>query len=111
MDILFSDKRFGKLCGKSRDLQRKYGAEQAKKIVMRLQQLQAAHDLGDLRDGPGRLHELHGDRARQFSLDLKHPYRLIFEAAHDPPPTKPDGGLDWRRITRVKILGVVDTHD
>jgi len=30
---------------------------------------------------------------------------------HDPIPTLPDGGLDWNKVTRIKILGVEDTHE
>lgn len=51
------------------------------------------------------------DRALQLSLDLDHPYRLIFEPANEPIPTKPDGGLDWNKVTAVRILGVEDTHE
>jgi len=57
-----------------------------------------------------RCHELKGDRTGQLSLDLDHPYRLIIEPAHDPIPRKPDGGLDWNKVTAVMIVGVEDTH-
>jgi len=46
----------------------------------------------------------------KYSVDLKHPYRLIFAPAHDPLPELPNGGLDCRRVTIVKILGKEDTH-
>jgi proteic killer suppression protein len=29
---------------------------------------------------------------------------------HDEIPRKPDGGLDWTHVTKVKILGIVDPH-
>jgi proteic killer suppression protein len=73
--------------------------------------LRAASVLEDLRHLPGRCHELHGTRAGQLSLDLDHPYRLIFESANDPIPRKADGGLAWTEITAVLILGVEDTHE
>jgi proteic killer suppression protein len=59
----------------------------------------------------GRCHELTGNRAGTLSLDLVHPYRLIFEPADEPVPRKPDGGLDWKRVTRIRILEVADTHE
>jgi plasmid maintenance system killer protein len=81
-------------------------------IRRRLDELRAAEVLEDLRNLPGpRCHELRGDRAGQISVDLDHPYRLIFEPADDPVPRKPDGGLDWRSVTAVRILEVTDTHD
>lgn len=82
--------------------------------MRRIQELRAAQSLGDLwppYSGPGRCHELRGNRADQLCLDLDLPYRLIFEPAHEPKPQRPDGGLDWSRVTCVRILGVEDTHD
>jgi len=59
---------------------------------------------------PARCHELTGDRKGQLSVDLKHPYRLIFEPNNDPRPSKPDGGLDWAMVSAVRILEITDTH-
>jgi len=111
MDIIFEDSKFEEDCNNERRLQRKQGQDQAKRIRRRLDDLRAADCLEDLRNGPGRLHELKGDRAEQFSLDLVHPYRLLFTVANDPIPRKEDGGLDWTQISAILILGVVDTHD
>ena len=55
-------------------------------------------------------HELHGDRDGQLSVDLDHPYRLIIQPANNPIPTKPDGGLDWARVTAILVVEVADTH-
>jgi len=67
--------------------------------------------LADLRNLSGRLHELKGNRRNQLSFDLDHPYRLIFVPDHMPVPSTVDGGMDWSRVTAVKILGIVDTHE
>lgn len=53
---------------------------------------------------------LKGDHAGILALDLKHPQRLLFEPAHDPVPTRPDGGLEWDAVTAVRILRVEDYH-
>jgi proteic killer suppression protein len=29
---------------------------------------------------------------------------------HENPPRKEDGGLDWKKTTKIKVLGVEDTH-
>ena len=60
---------------------------------------------------PGRCHELKGSRKGQLSVDLDGPRRLILEPALNPLPVKDDGGLDWNRVSSVRILGVEDTHD
>ncbi len=83
----------------------------AEKIRARLDDLQAAPTLATMRGLPGRCHELTGNRAGQLSLDLVHPYRLIFEPADEPPPRKSDGGLEWEEVRAVRVLSVEDTHE
>ena len=78
---------------------------------MRLDQLQAADTLDDLAKLPGaRCHELTADRKGQLAVDLVHPKRLIFMPDHDPTPEKPDGGLDWQKVTRAIVIEIVDYH-
>ena len=75
----------------------------------RLNELHAASNLECMRELPGRCHELHGDRTGQLSIDVKQPYRLIFEPVGDDI-LKADGGLDWSKVTTIRILEVEDTH-
>jgi proteic killer suppression protein len=58
-----------------------------------------------------RCHELAGNRQGQLAVDVKHPQRIVFEPADDPVPRALDGGLDWKRVKRIKIVEVVDYHD
>lgn len=89
-----------------------HGDQRAKLLKQRLAELAAANMLGDLRSLPqARCHELKGSRKGQLSVDLDHPYRLIFEPAHNPVPRKSDGGLDWTKVTEIRILGMEDTHE
>lgn len=111
MNIVFKDNRFEKECNNQRLLEKQHGTDRAKRIRRRLDDLRAANVLEDMRNLPGRCHELLHDRSGQLSLDLDHPYRLIFEQANEPIPTKPDGGLDWTKVTAVMILGVENTHE
>ena len=112
MDIIFKTKKFQKKCNDQKLLVRTYGKRRANLIRRRLDELFATTSLYELRFLPGpRCHELKGDRAGQFSVDLDHPYRLIFRPANDPLPQKTDGGLDWKRISIIEIIGIEDTHD
>jgi proteic killer suppression protein len=111
MDIVFKYNKFEKECNNQRLLEKKHGKERAKRIRRRLDDLRAVNVLEDMRNLPGRCHELLHDRSEQLSLDLDHPYRLIFEPANEPIPTKPDGGIDWTKVTAIKILGVENTHE
>lgn len=110
MDIVFESSQFEEECNNQRLLVRKHGADRAKRIQQRLNRLLYANVLEDMRNVPGRCHELLHDRAGQLALDLDHPYRLIFEPANEPIPTKSDGGLDWSQVTAVRIIGVEDYH-
>jgi proteic killer suppression protein len=46
-----------------------------------------------------------------MALNLDGGRRLVFEPAHDPVPLRSDGSTDWREVTRVRIVEVVDYHD
>ena len=59
---------------------------------------------------PDRRHELKGNRKGVFAVDLKHPYRLVFEPAENPVPRKEDGGIDCEKIFSIRILRVEDYH-
>jgi len=112
MDILFKTKKFMKQCNKYTLMVRAYGPRRSKLIQRRLDEMRAADSLEDLRYLPRiRCYELRGNRKGQLSVDLDHPYRLIFRPAHDPFPEKEEGGLDWSKVTLVEILKVDDTHE
>jgi proteic killer suppression protein len=112
MIILFASTKLQKECNDARLLVKKHGAVRAKLIQKRLSELLAATVLNDLRNLPqARCHELHGDRKGELTVDVDHPYRLLFEIADDPIPAKPDGGLDWTKAVSVRILGIEDTHE
>jgi plasmid maintenance system killer protein len=111
MDIVFKNNQLKKLFNEKKRLVRELGADRANRVQKRLDDLRAASTLEDMRNLPGRCHELKGDRAGQLSLDLDHPYRLIFIPANDPLPQKEDGGLDWSKVTEVEILEIKDTHE
>jgi proteic killer suppression protein len=90
---------------------RKLGQRQADELRLRLDDFDAADNLEIIRPlKQARCHELSGDRKGQLSVDLNHPYRLIFEPLNNPTPKKADGGLDWTKVTEIRILEIVDYH-
>ncbi|OGW55328.1 MAG: killer suppression protein [Nitrospirae bacterium RBG_13_43_8] len=112
MVILFKTAKLETECNNENLLVKRFGALRAKLLKRRLNELQAANTLAVLRSLPqARCHELKGSKKGQISADLDHPYRLIFEPADNPIPKKPDGGLDWNKVTKVRIIGVEDTHE
>lgn len=111
MVISFNNKKLQKVCSIAAEAIKAYGADRAKKLMQRMAELSAAPTLKDISYlPPPRCHELQGDRKGTFSVDLAHPYRLLFEPDHDPVPQKEDGGIDTSRVTAVLVKNIEDTH-
>ena len=100
-----------KLCSVSRESHRHLGAKRARRLQQRMMELKAAISLDDIsRLPPARCHELTGNRKGQLSVDLEHPYRLLFIPTNNPLPETKNGGLDWTEVTEIEIIEIIDTH-
>lgn len=110
MEVYFATKKLAETLSDEKRRVRAHGAAVAKKISMRLMQLEATDTLEGLRNQAGRCHELREDREGQLAMDLTDNLRIVFQPRHDPPPTKEDGGLDWNAVTEIIILEVTDYH-
>ena len=110
MDVLFANKKLQQLCESQRGLQREHGQSCARKVMGRLQDLEASASLQDMRTLPGGCHELTGKRDGQLAINVGGGKRLILEPAVNPAPTKPDGGLDWTKVTAVRVTAILDYH-
>lgn len=111
MKVFFDSERLANRLQSGKTLRKEFGSENAKWIPKRLDNLRFAEDLEQMRSLPGKTHELHGDRAGTFAINLKHGFRIIFKPADDPPPRKVDGGLDWQAIRSIVIIAVENYHD
>jgi plasmid maintenance system killer protein len=109
--ISFENTKLAKTFNEEARLEKEYGANNAKRIRLRLAVLEAAQSLADVSSlPPERCHPLKGEYEGCFAVDAAHPFRLIFKPANEPLPKKDDGGLDLHRVDAVTILGVVDYH-
>jgi plasmid maintenance system killer protein len=94
--------------------QKQYGRDMTKKIMMRLGALRAAVSLTDFwppNSGPERCHELKGNLAGTFSIDLKQPYRLLFVPVEESAlEDRSDEQKRWASITKIEIVAIEDTH-
>ena len=111
MELTVADNKLREALEEVSSATRQYGSEMAKKLHLRRDALAAAESLADFwppKKKPERVHELVGDLAGLFSVDLKHPYRLLFRPldgdAHE------DQRLRWKSITKIEIVRVEDTH-
>jgi proteic killer suppression protein len=111
MDILFGDDDLQQVCNQFHLAQRKFGKPRAKRLLDRLSQLKAAATLEDFAKlGIGHPHELKGNLAGKLAVAVDQQFRMVFEPAHHPVPKKPDGGLDWPRVTAIRVVAVRDYH-
>jgi proteic killer suppression protein len=111
LEIGFKSAKLEKIFNSASAMQAEFGSEQAKKIQLRLSVLRNASNLDEVPAmPPDRRHELKGKYAGCFAVDVKQPYRLIFKPDYENTPCKPDGGIDLRKVTKIKILGVEDYH-
>ena len=114
MDIYVTDNNLRRAIEDEVACKRRYGADMAKKLSLRLAALRAAESLADFwppKSGPERCHELKGDRAGTFSADLKQPYRLLFRpSATASLADSSDERQRWKSITSIDIFAIEDTH-
>jgi plasmid maintenance system killer protein len=113
MEVLISDKKLKKVLEDDKECKKHFG-EMANKIQIRMAGLAAAESLVDFwppSSGPERCHELKADLAGTFSIDLKHPYRLLFKHT-DPEHSSAakDEKARWTAIKSIVITGIEDTH-
>ncbi len=111
MEITFRTKKLQRSCSVAKEAVKAYGQLRARKLMQRLMELRAADYLSDIPSAPPpRCHELTGNLAGKLSVDLDHPWRLIFRPAHDPVPVRESGGLDWSQVTAIEITDIMDPH-
>jgi plasmid maintenance system killer protein len=114
MQVFISNRKLKRTLEDDAERKRRFGAEMAKKIRLRMGALAAAQSLADFwppESGPERCHELKGDSVGTFSMDLKHPYRLLFWPVDVLEGLDPaDEKRRWQAIVAVEIVGIEDTH-
>ena len=111
MEVSFSTRKMQKACSSEKEAGKTWGERRARVVLQRIAELRAADTLEDMSLWPSaRCHPLVGNRKGQFVVEAVHPFGVVFEPDHDPTPTKPDGGLDRRLVTKVLVLGVENYH-
>ncbi len=79
MEVRFRTRKFQKQYEKSREAEKTYGREVARKYIQRINIIKQARDINELCALPGlRCHPLRGYRQGQWAVKLTGFYRLIF---------------------------------
>ena len=114
MEISAKDKGLRAVLADEGEAQRRFGAAMGKKIALRIAALRAADSLADFwppKSGPERCHELKGNMAGIFSVDVKQPYRLLFRPDRtEPSKDRSDEQKRWSTIKSIELLSIEDTH-
>jgi plasmid maintenance system killer protein len=110
MKIFYKSNKLEKSLTIPNEIFRTYGI-MAKKINQRMKELSAANTLAVMKTIlAANCHELKGERTGQLAVNVSGNWRIIFEPNHSPMPTKEDGGLDWQKVTDIRVLEVTDYH-
>lgn len=110
MEISFANRKVQTLCESEKELRKAYGSDGAKKAMRRLGDLRAATTLEDMRNLPGRIHELTSERAGQIAIELAGGWRLVLVPTNGWPSEKQDGAHVWTSIDAVTVVEITDYH-
>ena len=113
-----------KVCARERKLKRaiedevycrrKFGLEMTKKLMRTYSKLRACKSVADLwppKSGPERCHELKGNLIGLYSVDLQHPYRLLFRPGTEIYLVPGTDQLErWKSIKSIELISIKDTH-
>lgn len=96
--ITYNNRKIEEICTNAEIAVKKLGKAQAKKLKLRLVQIQAADCVEDLiQFSIGGCHKLTGNRSGQYAMHLSEPYRLIFNIVDE-------------KIEIANIIEIVDYH-
>jgi len=109
--IQFKNKKLERFFNSLELMEKTYGKRIAKKIAQRLYELDAAEVLNDISHLPPlRCHQLKGPCKGHFAVNVTQKLRIVFIPSQKPVPKKPDGGIDKKSITAIKIISIEDYH-
>ena len=114
MEIFATDKKLRAALEDEAVCKQRFGVAMSKKLRVRLAALGAAESLATFwppNSGPERCHELKGNLAGTFSIDLKQPYRMLFTPMEETAPQDRSNEQErWASITALEVIGIGDTH-
>ena len=112
MEVSFATTRLSRAFNSQSGLTQTYGARRAEAIINRVEALRRFPTLSQVPTTPPlRRHQLTGNRAGQYAVDVDAQFRILFVPDHTPMPRRPDGGIDTDRITAITIIAeVTDYH-
>ena len=102
MEIAFESRELREICEHEAEAKAKLGDPVAAALKSRLADLDAAMSPSDLVAGRPRI----GEDKETMVIDLCQGYRIVFAANHPNNPLSERGEVDWRKVSRVRILRI-----
>lgn len=104
LEFAFFTKSLRQICESEAIAKGALGERAAAKLKRRLADMRAAASVKEL--VAGRPREVEGGRRPCFAVDLCDGSHIVFCANHHTTPLLASGGVDWSKVSRVKILRI-----
>ena len=108
MELAFATRFIREICENESTATREFGKEVTGKLKRRLADLRAATAVEDLVVGHPR--EIDARGFGRFAIDLCEGYYIVFAANHADIPMVESGGVNWSKVSRVKILKIANEN-
>lgn len=110
LSIEYKSKKLRRQCLEFEKAKATWGERQARLVQQRINEFLAVNSMADLSHlPPTRCHLLKG-RKSEYSVNLVHPFRLIFEPIGERSEIYEGNTLLREKVTTIRILRVEDTH-
>ena len=102
MELAFHTKSVRGTCENEDQAKVELGVEVAEALKHRLADMRAARSPKDLVAGRPRIVA----DGQEMAIDVCEGYRIIFKANHLDCPSNDMGGVDWAKVSRIKIMRI-----
>lgn len=102
--LAFASKRLRQICEESSEADSEYGPAVAEQLRHRLADIEAASSPLDLLAGSPRFDD--DGTEQSFTVRLSGGFKVVLIPNHPKPPRDPAGKVDWKRVGRVKLIGI-----
>lgn len=108
MQLAFESKDLRTICERESEAKREFDLPVAEMLKHRLADMRAATSVADL--VAGRPRPLKGSAPQRIVVDLCDGYCIVFAANHTKNPLTKSDEVDWKRVTRIKLLCIGRDH-
>lgn len=109
MEIAFSSSSLRAVCENEENAESELGTSVASALRRRLADLRSATNISDLLVGDP--HPVDGETGDPMAVNLSESHRIVFCANHPKKPLNAEGGVDWSKVSRIKILRIEKNHE